>query len=227
MATEKKPQELRLQQERNAPATRPKLLASTKASTRGRELSCGHGVSSRGIVSSREAGEGPKGMHGSYSGAGGSRKPIKAEKEGGTETLQTSHLKSSSCADLHPGSQRKKPHKGSSFGSTSSYLTKSSVAGRQKRDSSACGAAPPGQGEGRKEMREEGSSRGVQQDSGQHATENVDGAGLSKSATVSKLQREVTVSEQRNNFVHWSLHVPRIFFVNVVVSLAQKQERNF
>lgn len=208
MATEKKPQELRLQQERNAPATRPKLLASTKASTRGRELSCGHGVSSRGIVPSREAGEGPKGMH-SYSGAGGSRKPIKAEKEGGTETLQTSHLKLSSCADLHPGSQRKKPHKGSSFGSTSSYLAKSSVAGGQKRDSRACGAAPPGQGEGRKETREEGSSRGVQQDS--HATESVDGAGLSRSATVSRLQREVTVSEQRNNFVRWCLHVPHTF----------------
>lgn len=208
MATEKKPQELRLHQERNAPATRPKLLASTKASTRGRELSCGHGVSSRGIVSSREAREGPKGMHGSYSGAGGSRKPVKAEKEGGTKTLQTFHLKSSSCADLHPGSQKKKPHKGSSFGSTSSYLTKSSVAGRQKHDSSALGAAPPGQGEGRKETREEGS---VQQDSEQHATESMDGVGLSKSATVSRLQREVTVSEQRNSFIRWCLHVPYTF----------------
>ena len=169
-----------------------------KPSTRGRGLSS-DGVSSGGTLSCREAGQSPKRAQGGYSGVGvgGSRKPVPAsvEKEGGNETQQASHLKSSSCTDLHPGSQRRRPLKGSRFPPTSD-LSKSSVADRQKRDSSARGAAPTSQGEGRRKTGEEGSSCGVPPNSGQHATERVDGGGLSKSATVSRLEREVTVSEQ-------------------------------
>ena len=186
MASEKKPQ---LQREKTVSATRPKpsLLTSTKAPTRERVL-----PSSRDTVSAKKMGE--KGS------MDGSHKPAKEVKAGETEVLQKTHLRSSSCGDLQPesscqtGSQRKRAHKVGSFGSTSHRHSKASAVGGQKYGSSATLPAS------RTAKTLEGSAKRGRSPSGVPASgsavESSDGGAFStKSATLSRLERQVLVSE--------------------------------
>ena len=183
MASEKKPQ---LQREKTVSATRPKpsLLTSTKAPTRERVL-----PSSRDTVSAKKMGE--KGS------MDGSHKPAKEVKVGETEVLQKTHLRSSSCGDLQPesscqtGSQRKRAHKVGSFGSTSHCHSKASAVGGQKYGSSATLPAS------RTAKTLEGSAKGGRGvPASGSAVESSDGGAFStKSATLSRLERQVLVSE--------------------------------
>ena len=185
MASEKKPQ---LQREKTVSATRPKpsLLTSTKAPTRERVL-----PSSRDTVSAKKMGE--KGS------MDGSHKPAKEVKAGETEVLQKTHLRSSSCGDLQPesscqtGSQRKRAHKVGSFGSTSHHHSKASAVGGQKYGSSATLPAS-------RTAKTFGSTKRERSPSGVPASgsavESSDGGAFStKSATLSRLERQVLVSE--------------------------------
>ena len=185
MASEKK---LQLQREKTVSATRPKpsLLTSTKAPTRERVL-----PSSRDTASAKKMEE--KGS------MDGSHKPAKEVKAGETEVLQKTHLRSSSCGDLQPesscqtGSQRKRAHKVGSFGSTShSHChSKVNVVGGQKYGSSATLPAS------RTAKTLEGSAKGGRGvPASGSAVESSDGGAFStKSATLSRLERQVLVSE--------------------------------
>ena len=189
MASEKKPQ---LQREKTVSATRPKpsLLTSTKAPTRERVLPSSR---SRDTVSAKKMGE--KGS------MDGSHKPAKEVKAGETEVLQKTHLRSSSCGDLQPesscqtGSQRKRAHKVGSFGSTSHHHSKVNAVGGQKYGSSATLPAS------RTAKTLEGSAKGGRGVPGGvpasgSAVESSDGGAFStKSATLSRLERQVLVSE--------------------------------
>lgn len=188
MASEKKAQ---LQRERTVSATRPKpsLLMSTKAPTRERVLPSG-----RDTLSAKEMGE--KGSRGGF------HKPAKEVKVGETEVLQKTHLRSSSCGDLQPesssqaGSQKKRAHKVGSLGSTSHHHSKANAVGGQKYGNSA--ALPAS----RTAKTLEGSAKGGRSSSGVPASgrncavESEDeGAFSTKSATLSRLERQVLVSE--------------------------------
>ena len=189
MASEKK---LQLQRERTVSATRskPSLLTSTKAPTaRGRVLPSG-----RDTLSAKEMGE-----KGSVS---GSHKPAKESKAGETEVLQKNHLRSSSCGDLQPetsqaGSQKKRPHKVGSFGSTSHGHSKASAVGGQKHGSSTTSTTLPGSRTARTLSDCEGKAKGERSSSGKNSgVESADGgASSTKSATLSRLERQVLVSE--------------------------------
>ena len=205
MASEKKPQ---LQRERTVSATRPKpsLLTSTKAPTRGRVLPSG-----RDTLSAKEMGE-----QGSM---GGFYKPAKEVRAGETEDLLKTHLRSSSCGELHPessqaGSQKKGAHKVGSFGSTAHRHSKANAVGGQKYGSSTVSATLPASRtaktlEGsatlpasRTAKTLEGSAKGGRSSSGVPASGRncaVESADFStKSATLSRLERQVLVSDHRS-----------------------------
>lgn len=196
MASEKK---LHLQRERTVSATRskPSPLTSTKAPTRGRVL-----PSSRDTLSAKEMGE-----KGSVSGP---HKPAKESKARETEVLQKNHLRSSSCGDLEPessqaGSQKKRPHKVGTFGSTSHHHSKASAIGGQKYGSSTTSTTLPGSRTARTLSHCEGRAKGGRSSTGvlvsgkNSAVESADGgASSTKSATLSRLERQVLVSEHRS-----------------------------
>ena len=193
MASEKK---LQLQRERTVSATRskPSLLTSTRAPTaRGRVLPSG-----RDTLSAKEMGE-----KGSVS---GSHKPAKESKAGETEVLQKNRLRSSSCGDLQPetsqaGSQKKRPHKVGSFGSTSHGHSKASAVGGQKYGSSTTSTTLPGSRTARTLLDCEGKAKGGRSSSGKNSgVESADGSASStKSATLSRLERQVLVSENSSS----------------------------